>query len=104
MLAQDANNYSFLISLALMIFVFYFLLIRPQQRRARMQRELMQSLSPGDEIITIGGVFGTITRLDDESVTVEVAPGTEMRFVRNAVARKISPIQERAIEEADEAS
>jgi preprotein translocase subunit YajC len=69
--------------------VFYFLLIRPQQRRARAQRELVMSLEVGDEVVTIGGMFGTITAVDDESVTVEVAPGTSMRFVKSAIARKL---------------
>src|SRR5438093_13069254 len=70
--------------------VFYFLLIRPQQRRARAQRELTQSVDVGDEVVTIGGIFGTVRSMDDDSVTLEVAPGTAMRFVRSAIARRIT--------------
>ncbi|HYH28520.1 MAG TPA: preprotein translocase subunit YajC [Actinomycetota bacterium] len=71
-----------------MVVIFYFLLIRPQQRRARQQRELVQSLEVGDQVVTIGGMHGTIRELNDEDVTLEVSPGTSVRFVRQAIARK----------------
>ncbi len=80
-----------LISLGLMAAIFYFLLIRPQQRRMRQQRQLMESLGVGDDIVTIGGMYGTIRSLDDDSLTVEVASGVSIRIVRSAVARKVTP-------------
>jgi preprotein translocase subunit YajC len=85
---QSGGNVTFLISLGLMVAIFYFLLIRPQQRRARQQRELVDGLSVGDEVVTIGGMFGTIESMDDESVTLEVGSGTRIRFIKQAVARK----------------
>lgn len=88
--AQTGGNYTFLISLVLMVGIFYFLLIRPQQRRARQQRNLLGSLNVGDEVITIGGIFGRITEIDDESVTLDVGAG-QVRFIRQAIARKLSP-------------
>jgi preprotein translocase subunit YajC len=81
--------------------VFYFLLIRPQQRRARAQRELIQSVDVGDEVVTIGGIFGTVRAVDDDAITLEVAPGTQLRFVRSAIARKLSEDYEEP--ESDEA-
>ena len=87
--AQTGGNYTFLISLALMVAIFYFLLIRPQQRRARQQRDLLTSLAVGDEVITVGGIFGRITEMDDESVTLDVGAG-QVRFVRQAVVRKVT--------------
>lgn len=99
---QQRGNYTFLISLGLMVAIFYFLLIRPQQRRVRQQRELVNSLDIGDEVITIGGMFGTIKRMSDEEVTLEVSPGTEIRMVKSAVARKFVP--ESMDEEAGEGS
>ena len=83
------TSYTFLISLVLLGALFYFLLIRPQQRRVRQQRELVDSLQVGDEVITIGGLFGRITAMDDESVTLSAGGGTELRFVKNAIARKL---------------
>jgi preprotein translocase subunit YajC len=87
--AQTGGNYTFLISLALMVAIFYFLLIRPQQRRARQQRELITSLAVGDEVITVGGIFGRITEMDDDSVTLDVGAG-QVRFVRQAIVRKVT--------------
>jgi len=87
--AQQGGNYTFLISLALMVGIFYFLLIRPQQRRARQQRDLLGSLQVGDEVVTVGGMFGRITDMDDESVTLDVGAG-RVRFIRQAVARKVT--------------
>jgi preprotein translocase subunit YajC len=96
------GNYTFLISLGLMVAIFYFLLIRPQQRRVRQQRELVNNLHVGDEVITIGGMFGTVRNMNDDELTLEVSPGTEIRIVKSAVARKFVP--ESMGEEADEGS
>jgi preprotein translocase subunit YajC len=83
------SNVTFFLSLAMLVGIFYFLLIRPQQKRVRQQRELIDSLGVGDEVITIGGVFGTVADQDDESVTLRVEPdGTRVRFVKQAIARK----------------
>jgi preprotein translocase subunit YajC len=87
-LAQQGSNVTFLISLALMVAIFYFLLIRPQQKRARQQRELVGSLAVGDEVITIGGMFGTIQSMDEDSVTLDVGSDTRVRFLKQAIARK----------------
>jgi preprotein translocase subunit YajC len=83
------GNFTFLISLVLMVAIFYFLLIRPQQRRVRQQRQLVGSLDVGDEVVTIGGMFGRIMELDDETVMLDVGGGSRIRFVKQAVARKI---------------
>ena len=79
-----------LVTLLLMGGVFYFLLIRPQQRRARAQRQLMSSIAVGDDVVTIGGIYGTVKELDDEEAVLEVATGVEIRFLRSAIARKLS--------------
>lgn len=98
---QTGSNVPFLISLVLMVGIFYFLLIRPQQRRVRQQRELVGSLRVGDEVVTIGGMYGRIQDMDDETVTLE-AGGTRLRFVKQAVARKY--VEEPTDEEAGEGS
>jgi preprotein translocase subunit YajC len=78
--------------LILMGGVFYFLLIRPQQRRARAQQALVNSIQVGDEVMTSGGIFGTISEIDDDEgiVTVEIAPGTRIRMVRSGIARRLT--------------
>jgi preprotein translocase subunit YajC len=72
-----------------MVIIFYMVLIRPQRRRQQAQRQLIESLDVGDEVVTLGGMYGTIRALDDESITLEVAPGVDIRFARGAVARKL---------------
>ena len=100
---QGGSGVTTLIFLVLMFVLFYFLLIRPQQRRARQQRQLLESLEIGDEVMTIGGMFGTITAMDDEAVTVQVAPGVDIRMVKSAIARKLVLNEEGdGVEEQDE--
>ncbi len=77
-----------ILPIVLMVGIFYFLLVRPQQRRVRQQRDLLQSLAVGDEVVTIGGLFGTILEMDDESITLDAGGGTRLRFLKQAVARK----------------
>jgi len=101
-LAQQSNPVATFLPLVLMVAVFYFLLIRPQQRRARQQRELVESIDVGDEVVTIGGIYGVVTEVDDETVTLDVGGGSRIRFVKQAVARKTIEEEEAAEEEADE--
>jgi preprotein translocase subunit YajC len=100
-----------LLLLVLMGGLFYFLMIRPQQRRARAQRELLGSLEVGDEVMTIGGIYGTIRQLEDDRVTLEVSPGVELTFAKSAIGRKLvfddeeyEADEDKEEEEADEQS
>jgi preprotein translocase subunit YajC len=70
----------------LLFVVFYFFLIRPQQKKAREHRTMVQALAKGDEVLTNGGVLGRITRLDDQFIALEVAEGLEIKVQRQAVA------------------
>jgi preprotein translocase subunit YajC len=74
-----------LIFLAAMLAVFWFLLIRPQRQRQAAQRNLIAQLSAGDEVVTAGGILGTIRSIADDHVLLEVAPGTEVRVAKEAV-------------------
>lgn len=69
-----------------MIAIFYFLLWRPQAKRAKEQRALLSSLAKGDEIVTSGGIVGVISRVDDDFVTARVAQNVEMRFQKHAIS------------------
>ena len=57
----------------------------------RAQQQMLASLRPGDEVVTAGGLIGTIRALDDTQIRVEVAAGVELRLVRNAVSRRLGP-------------
>ena len=74
----------------LMIVGFYFLLIRPQRNRQRAQQALVASLEVGDDVMTTGGIFGTIVEIDDDegTVTVEIAPGTRIRMLRQGISQR----------------
>jgi preprotein translocase subunit YajC len=90
--SQNSNPITLFAPLILMGGVFYFLLIRPQQKRARAQRALVSSIQVGDEVMTTGGIFGTISEIDDDegTIAVEIAPGTRIRMVRSAIARRLT--------------
>ena len=94
-----------LVLLAIVILFFYFVMIRPQQKRMRRQKQLLGSLEVGDDVMTVGGFFGTIKEIDDDTdeITVEIAPGVNVRMVRNGIARK-QVAEEEEGEEADEGS
>ena len=66
--------------------VFYFLLIRPQTKRAKEHRQMVAELSKGDEVVTNGGVYGKLTKVSDEHVEVEIADNTTVRLQRQAIA------------------
>ena len=93
---SPAGNLIFII---LLFAIFYFLMIRPQKKRMEAQRALIQSIEEGDEIVTMGGIFGTVRSVEDEEMQVEVAPGTSIRILRSAVARKLVDEDEELEEE-----
>jgi preprotein translocase subunit YajC len=89
-LAQAAGGgYSQIFFLLVIVVVFYLMLIRPQQRKAKQHQELVKSIGTGDVIVTIGGIHGTVHTIDDETVRIEVAPGTVITMARAAVARRL---------------
>ena len=84
--AQQADPMTSLIFFGGMILIFYFILIRPQSKRAKEHRELVAGISKGDEVITNGGVLGKITDVSEQYVTLEVADNVEMKIQKSAVA------------------
>ncbi len=81
-----------LLPLILMFVVFYFLLIRPQQKKAREHQNMLSNLKRGDTIITNGGLMGKITGLTDKTVTLEVAEKIRLRVLRSHIAGKQSEL------------
>ena len=86
--AADAGmmgNLTTFAPLVLMFVVMYFLMIRPQQKRAKEQKSMMDALAKGDEVITSGGILGKVSKVTDTYVTVEVAASTEIVVQKNSV-------------------
>jgi preprotein translocase subunit YajC len=91
------------IFILLLLAAFWLLLVRPAQRRNRAQQQLLSAVEVGDEIVTAGGLYGTITAVADDEVRVEIASGIEVRIARRAIAGVVSDTTEDEPEELDEA-
>src|SRR5450759_3021425 len=89
--AANTNPLASLAPLVLLGGVFYLLLIRPQQRRAKAQKALLSSIEVGDDVMTGGGMFGHIVDIDDDDdvVTLEIADGVHVRIIRAGIGRRI---------------
>jgi preprotein translocase subunit YajC len=76
-----------LIPFALIFVIFYFLVIMPQQKRAKQQKSLLEALKKGDKVVTASGIWGTVTNLGKETVTLQIADSTKIRMQRDQIAR-----------------
>ena len=75
-----------LLPLVLMFAIFYFLLIRPQQKKAKVHREMLGALKKGDDVYTDSGIRGTIQRIGDETISLEIAPKVVIKVLRARVS------------------
>ena len=93
-----------LIPFVLILLAFYLLIIRPARSRSRAALELQERLAPGVEVMTTSGMYGTIVEIDEDSISLEVAPGTTIRFTKAAVGQVRSPeLADAAAGDADDA-
>jgi preprotein translocase subunit YajC len=76
-----------LLPLVVIFILFYFLLIRPQQKRAKQHKEMVAALKKCEEIVTNGGLLGKVTDVEDNFVTIEIASGLNVRIQRQAIAQ-----------------
>jgi len=83
--AAGQGGLSSLLLMGGMLVVFYFVLIRPQQKRAKEHKTMLSALAKGDEVVTSGGALGRVTDLNDNYVTVEISEGVNMKVQRQAV-------------------
>lgn len=81
------GNYMSLIFIGAVFAIFYFILIRPQQKRAKQHKEFLENLKKGDKIITSGGLYGTITGISDDSVTIEIAEKVRVKIDKGTVVQ-----------------
>ncbi len=101
-LAATSTGGSSLYSLALFVVLglaIYFLMLRPQNKRRREAASMQSNLGPGDEVQTVGGLFGTVVEVDGDVVTIEPSPGVELRFVRGAIARIVTRAESESVDE-----
>lgn len=80
------GSFGAFIPLILMFAIFYFLLIRPQQKKAKMHKQMLASVKKGDKVVSSGGLHGVITGIADDVVTMEIAPKVRVKVSRGSIA------------------
>jgi preprotein translocase subunit YajC len=96
------QNYSTLILIALMVFAFYFLILRPQKKRQQAAQNTLNSLQPGDRVLLGSGLFGTIVSLGDRQAVLEIAPGVELTVLKQAIVRAATEADEDTVTDEDD--
>ena len=89
--AQQGGLMGMLFPLAIFVLIFYFFIIRPQKKRDKQQKNMIDSIARGDQIITIGGFYGTVREVRDDSFQVEIAEGVRVTILKSAVQGKRTP-------------
>ena len=84
-----------LVPFVLIFALFYFLLILPQQKRQKQQKTMLEALKKGDKVITSSGIWGTVTNLGKDTVTLQIADNTKIKIQRDYIARVRSEEEER---------
>ena len=82
----QGGGFTMLWPLVLMFAIFYFLLIRPQQKKAKEHKQLLAALKKGDRVVSSGGLHGVVTGLTDDMVTMEIAPKVRVKVSRGSIA------------------
>lgn len=88
------SSYSSFVLIALMVFAFYFLIIRPNKKRQQAQLATMRSLTPGTRVLTTTGIFGTIVEIGEKQAVLETSPGSFLTVLKPAIARVVKPEDE----------
>ena len=83
---EAGNPLAMFLPLILIFIVFYFFLIRPQKKKEDQRKKMIDAVAKNDKIVTIGGVHGTVTQVDDDSVLAQVDSNTKLRIDKNAIA------------------
>jgi preprotein translocase subunit YajC len=91
-----------LLYLGILVAAFLLLIVRPQRRQMAAHRALVASLQVGDEVVTSGGIYGTIRGLDDGTVDLEVSSGIVLRVARGAIAQRVGPEPDEAVGPGEE--
>ena len=87
---SSSGGSTFILFVLLAFAALWLIVIRPQRRKQKLQQGMQSELAVGDEVLTAGGVYGRVTRIDDEDVRVEIAPNVEVRLARRAIAAQFN--------------
>ena len=86
MLIGASGGSGFFLVIIVAFLLLWLIVVRPQRKKQTQQQRMLSDLRVGDEVLTAGGIYGTVSRLDEDQVTVEIAPKTEVRVARRAIA------------------
>lgn len=94
-----------ILPLVLIFAVFYFLLIRPQQKKMKAHREMLGAVRRGDKVLTGGGIFGTVTKVvNDNEVVIQIADAVKVRVARGTISEVLSRTEPAPVEKKDKSS
>lgn len=85
----QSNPIAAFLPIVLIVIIFYFLLIRPQQKRSKQHKAMLEALKTGDQVVTIGGMHGTVAAIDQDKIVLRVADNVKITFNRSAIAGQI---------------
>lgn len=85
---QGGSEWTLIIFLVVIFAIFYFLMIRPQRKRQQAQQKMLQDINKGDKIVTIGGIYGVVDSVAEDSFVIKVESGATIRMARHAIATK----------------
>ena len=89
---QGANGtFVFFLNMTAVVLIFYFLLIRPQRKERERQKEMIAAIGKGDEIVTSGGIIGTVVRAEEDRLIIKTGGDTKITIERSRVSHKVSP-------------
>ena len=92
--APQGMNFSFIIMIVAMIAVFYFFMIRPQQKRQKELQQFRDELQPGSKIVTIGGIHGVVKSINESTIIVAIADGVNVSFEKSAIIKDNTDMQQ----------
>lgn len=91
--AAEPSAFSYLIPLLAILFIYYFILLRPQQKESQRHKKLLESLKKGDEVITDSGLVGTVVAVQDEFVVLKAGETTKLKFLKSKVWSRLSSLE-----------
>jgi preprotein translocase subunit YajC len=90
----NSSSFSTLVLIGLMVFAFYFLILRPQRKRQQAVQKTMNEIEPGSRVMLGSGVFGTVISVGEKQVVLEISPGAELTVLKQAVSRVVGEADE----------
>ncbi len=102
MMIGASGGSGFFLIIIVAFLLLWLIVVRPQRKRQSQQQQMLTDLRVGDEVLTAGGIYGTISRLDETEVAVEIAPGLEVRVARRAIAGVTREPKPEDVDEAED--